>query len=112
MFPLSTQTAIIGICRPVIAAVNIYARTTCVDHRLDGENHARYEYHTGFALAYECYKRVFVELHAYTVPAKFGDNAITAFVCQLANLSTYITQMCPRLTCFDSLQQTLFGDGY
>ena len=44
------------------------------------------------------------------VAAEFFDNGIAVLMCQLGNSSSDISQKTPRLSCFNTAQQTLLGD--
>ena len=51
-----------------------------------------------------------MEFYTNTVAAEFFDNGIAMLMCQLRNSSADIAQKTPRLSCFNTAQQTLLGD--
>ena len=57
-------------------------------------------------------ERVFVELYAHAVPAKFFYHAVAVFMSQLRDGGADITHKAPGLGSLDAAVQTFLGDGY
>ena len=92
VLPLCRQTVIFGDHRPSVAQLldGSFAR---VDHRFDGEDHARFQSYSGIRLAVVQYLRFFVELAADTVPAEFTYHAVTQPFDKSLDGVTDVTQM-------------------
>jgi hypothetical protein len=73
VFPLGGKAAVLGDDGPAIGHL-ADGRLAGIDHRLDGEDHARLQLRAGAGLAVVQDLRVFVEFLADAVAAKFADH--------------------------------------
>src|SRR3989338_2675543 len=75
VFVLRRQAVVLGDHRPAVAEV-LGGRLAGIDHRLDGESDARFEFQSGLRAAVMQYLRFFMETFADAMPAEFAHHAV------------------------------------
>ena len=81
IFDLRGQSVVDGIYSPAVIFIDKKVRTSFVDHRLNGEHHARYEKHFAALWSYVAYEGVFVKFKADTMAADFFNYGVTVCFC-------------------------------
>ena len=97
VLPLGGGQFVLGDDGPAISTVDEDLPSAHIDHRLDGEHHARDEEHTRAFLAVVQHFWIVMELNTYTVAAEVSHYAEAVFVGMLLNGITDVANEAERL---------------
>ncbi len=109
MLPLRRQAAVFGLDGPAVAHFADLALAG-VDHRLDGEDHARLEFIERAGTAVVQHLRLFVEDLADAVAAEFAHHAVAGFFRVLLDHVADVAQVRARLDLGDAQPHALISD--
>src|SRR3989338_4892815 len=108
VFVLRRQAVVLGDHRPAVAEV-LGGRLAGVDHRLDGEGHAGFQFYSGFRAAVMQYLRLFMETLADAVSAELAHHAVAERFDEALDGMADITQIYARLDHADAAPERLPG---
>ena len=111
-FPLGGRQTVVRAHRPAVGFVNEYLVAAHVNHRFDGERHARYYQHARAAFAEVLHVRLFVKLDTHAMPAKVAHHAVAVLLGMLLDGGAYVTEACPGLCGLYAYVTAFFGDLY
>src|SRR5699024_2393904 len=83
-----------------------------VNHRFDGERHARHYQHARTTFAEVFHIRFFVELDAAAMSAEVAYHAVSVLFRMLLDGGAYVTEACPGLCGLYAYVTAFFGDLY
>jgi hypothetical protein len=101
MFPLGAVFSIHCIDGPIVIWINNDTRFAYIDHRFNGQHHARHQHHTGMFSSDMRDKRILMEFNTNTMAAEFTYYGIALGLCILLNDGANIANGSPWLCCFE-----------
>lgn len=111
-FPLGRRQSVVCADGPSVGFVDKDFVASHVNHRFDGERHARHYQHARTTFAEVFHIRFFVELDAAAMSAEVAYHAVSVLFRMLLDGGAYVTEACPGLCGLYAYVTAFFGDLY